>query len=74
MNNKANLRFSMNDVFNTRRQRLSTTYQNMDVNFTEKGESWIGRLTLTYRFGNNEIKAARRRSTGLEDETNRMKN
>lgn len=74
MNNKANLRFSMNDVFNTRRQRLSTTYQNMDVNFTEKGESQIGRITLTYRFGNNEIKAARRRSTGLEEETNRMKN
>lgn len=74
MNNKANLRLSMNDVFNTRTQRLSTNYQNMNLNFTEKGESQIARLTLTYRFGKNEVKAARRRSTGLEDETNRMKN
>jgi hypothetical protein len=31
-------------------------------------------LTLSYRFGKNEVKAARRRSTGLEDEASRMKN
>ncbi len=74
MKNKANLRLSMNDVFNTRKQRLSTNYQNMNLNFVEKGESQIARLTLSYRFGKNEVKAARRRSTGLEEETNRMKN
>ncbi|MDF3077932.1 MAG: hypothetical protein K0S09_1821 [Sphingobacteriaceae bacterium] len=73
-NNKMNLRLSMSDVFNTRRQRLSTTYQNMNLNFTEKGETQVARLTLNYRFGKNEIKPARRRSTGLEDEQNRMKN
>ena len=74
MNNKANLRLSVNDVFNSRKQRLSTNYQNMDLNFTEKGETRVAKLTLSYRFGKNEIKAARRRSTGLEDETSRMKN
>lgn len=74
MSNKVNLKFNMNDIFNTRKQRLSTTYQNMNLNFTEAGESQIARVTLTYRFGKNEVKAARRRSTGLEDETNRMKN
>lgn len=74
MNNKANLRLSMNDIFNTRQQRLSTNYQNMDLNFTEKGETQIARLTLTYGFGKNEVKTSRRRSTGLEDETSRMKN
>jgi hypothetical protein len=74
MNKKMNLSLNMNDIFNTRKQNLSTTYQNMDLHFTEKGESQIGRLSLSYRFGKNEVKAARRRSTGLEDEANRMKN
>ena len=74
LNNKMNLRLSMNDLFDSRSQHLSTTYQNMNLNFTEKGESQVGRLTLSYRFGKNEVKAARRRSTGLEDEANRMKN
>ncbi len=74
MNNKMNLSFNMNDIFNTRQQKISTTYQNMDLNFIEKGESQVGRISLSYRFGKNEVKAARRRSTGLEDETNRMKN
>ena len=74
LNNKMNLRLSMNDLFDSRSQHLSTNYQNMNLNFTEKGESQVGRLTLSYRFGKNEVKAARRRSTGLEDEANRMKN
>ncbi|MBC7743758.1 MAG: TonB-dependent receptor, partial [Flavobacterium sp.] len=74
LNSKLNIKLSMNDLFNSRRQRLSTTYQNMNLNFTQKAESQITSLTLSYRFGKNEVKAARRRSTGLEDETNRMKN
>ena len=64
----------MNDLFDSRTQRLSTTYQNMNLNFTEKSESQVGRITLSYVFGKNEVKGARRRSTGLEDEANRMKN
>ena len=73
MNNKLNVKFNMNDIFNSRKQRISTTY-GVNLNFVEKGESQIGRLTLTYRFGKNEVKEARRRSTGLESEANRMKN
>lgn len=73
MDNKANIRLSISDVFDTRKQRLSTTFQNMDLRFTEKGETQVARLTLNYRFGNNKVKAARNRSTGLEDEAGRMK-
>ncbi|MGB4773654.1 MAG: TonB-dependent receptor [Daejeonella sp.] len=74
MNNKLNLRLSLNDIFNSQKQNLSTTYQNMNLSFSQKNESQIGRITLTYRFGKNGVKAARKRSTGLEDEANRMKN
>lgn len=74
MNNKMNIRLALSDIFNTRVHKLSTTYQNMNLNFEERGESRVARLTLNYRFGRNEIKPARRRSTGLESEANRMKN
>ncbi|MEO8793946.1 MAG: TonB-dependent receptor [Daejeonella sp.] len=74
MDKKLSLSLNMNDIFNTRKQKISTTYQNMDLHFVERGESQIGRLTLSYKFGKNEVKAARRRSTGSEDENNRMKN
>lgn len=74
MNNKMNLRLSLSDIFNTRTSKLSTTYQNMNLHFEERGESRVARLTLNYRFGKNEVKPARRRSTGLESEANRMKN
>lgn len=74
MDKKASIRLSINDIFNTRRERISTTYQNMNLNFTEKGETQVARLTLSYNFGKKDVKDARRRSTGLEDEAGRMKN
>ena len=30
MNNKANLKLSMDDIFNTQKERVSTTFENMD--------------------------------------------
>ncbi|MXV14355.1 outer membrane beta-barrel family protein [Hufsiella ginkgonis] len=74
VNNKLSLRASINDIFNSRKNRLSTTYQDMNLNFVEKGESRIARLTVSYRFGKNEVRPARKRSTGSEAELNRMKN
>ncbi len=73
-NNRLNIRVNMNDLFNGRKQRISTTYQNMDLHFIEKQESQIGRVTISYRFGKNEVKPSRKRATGLEDEQKRMKN
>ncbi|HZI02196.1 MAG TPA: outer membrane beta-barrel protein, partial [Flavisolibacter sp.] len=35
-------------------------------------ESRLLKLNFTYRFGNNEVKAARQRKTGLEDFNNRV--
>ena len=75
INNKMNIKLSVNDLLNSRNaNRISTTYQNMDLNFRQKDETRIARLTFSYRFGKNEVKAARKRATGLEDEANRMKN
>lgn len=74
MNNKMNLKVNMNDIFNTQRYRGSTNYANMKFNFMNKWESRVANLSISYRFGSNDIKPERRRSTGLDSESNRMKN
>jgi hypothetical protein len=73
-NNKVNLKLSLNDVLNTQINRGATSYSNMNFNFMNKGESRVASFSLSYRFGSNDNKPERRRSTGLESEANRMKN
>ncbi|RNL49780.1 TonB-dependent receptor domain-containing protein [Pedobacter jejuensis] len=74
MNKKASLKLALSDVFNTYKTDLSSAYPGLKYDVHQKNESQIGRITFTYRFGKNEIKPARRRSTGTEAEQNRMKN
>ena len=62
----------MSDIFNTLRNDVNSQYQNTDLFITQKRESRITRLTLTYNFGNNKIKA-RQHQTGADDEKNRVK-
>ncbi|MFI5139772.1 MAG: TonB-dependent receptor domain-containing protein [Sphingobacteriales bacterium] len=71
-NKKLNVKLSMSDVFNTLRNDVNANYQNTNMAITQKRESRITRLTLTYNFGNNKIKA-RQHQTGADDEKNRVK-
>ncbi|MBC8054686.1 MAG: TonB-dependent receptor [Sphingobacteriaceae bacterium] len=73
-NKKLNLKLGINDIFNSMRNRGSTKFSNMDFNFNNKWESQVVNLSISYRFGSNDVKPERRRSTGLESEANRMKN
>ena len=74
LNKKASLKVALNDVFNTQETHLSSAYPGLDYSLYQKNETQIGRISFTYRFGKNEIKPARRRSTGTETEQGRMKN
>ncbi len=74
LDKRANIKFALSDVFDTRRQKYSSAYTGLNYNLEQKNESRIGRISLSYRFGKTEIKPERRRSTGLEDEQRRMKN
>ena len=71
---KMNLRFNVNDIFNMRENRGKTNYANMNFNFKNKWESRVASLSISYRFGNSNIKPERQRRTSLESEANRMKN
>jgi len=71
-NKKLNVKLSVSDIFNTLRNDVTSNYQNTNLDITQKRESRITRLTLTYNFGNNKIKA-REHQTGADEEKNRVK-
>ncbi|HVW95743.1 MAG TPA: outer membrane beta-barrel family protein [Mucilaginibacter sp.] len=71
-NKRANLKFSMSDIFNTRRNDVSTNYQNVNLDVRQKRDSQVARLTFTYSFGNSKIKTRQHRS-GADDERGRVK-
>lgn len=70
---RGRLSLSVNDVLYTQQSRVSVDYANVQLNFFERSDSRNARLTFSYRFGNTELKSARRRSTGSEDATSRVK-
>jgi iron complex outermembrane recepter protein len=74
MKDKATLKLKVNDVFWTQKFRGSFLFNDIDVQIVNRWESRTARVSFTYRFGNNKVKAARQRQTGLEDEKGRVKN
>lgn len=73
-NKKASLKLAMSDVFNTSEQNIKSAYTGLAYDLYQKNDTQMGRVSFTYRFGKNEIKPARRRSTGTEEEQGRIKN
>ncbi len=69
---KFNVKLSMSDIFNTLRNDVNSNYQSTDLMITQKRESRITRLTITYNFGNNKIKA-RDHQSGADDLKGRVK-
>ncbi|MGX5688440.1 TonB-dependent receptor domain-containing protein [Arcticibacter tournemirensis] len=72
-NKKANVKLAVNDAFNTQTQKISSAYPGLSYTLNQKHETQVVRLSLSYRFGKNEIKPSRNRSTGLDAEESRMK-
>jgi hypothetical protein len=70
---KLNLKFAANDVFNMQRAKITSAIPSQNYVVRERWESQVFRLTCTYRFGSNEIKAARERSGSAEAESKRVK-
>jgi iron complex outermembrane recepter protein len=71
-NNKGTVKLSYTDLLLTMRWAGVSNFGNfMDTN--GGWESQQMRLNFTYRFGNNQVKAARQRKSGNEDESKRIK-
>ncbi len=70
---QVNMKLSVSDIFWSNRWRGISTFGVLDMNIGGAHDSRRLRLNLSYNFGNNQVKGARRRSTGLEDEQQRVK-
>lgn len=73
MEKKARIAINFSDVFYNQRTRGEIIYQDINLNFLQRAESRNIRLSLSYSFGNQKLKAARSRSTGSDAEANRVK-
>lgn len=69
---KANIKLSVSDIFNTRRNDVTSYYQTNNLDIKQKNESRVTRLTFTYNFGNNKIKM-RQHQSGADEEKGRVK-
>jgi outer membrane receptor protein involved in Fe transport len=73
LNDRATLRLTVNDVLFSNKQRGTVNYQDVNVAFLSYSESRQARVSFTYKIGNQQLKAARRRATGLDEERARVK-
>jgi outer membrane receptor protein involved in Fe transport len=73
LNERATFRLSLNDALFSARQRGTVRYQDLDVSFLSYGESRQLRASFSYRLGNAQMKATRKRATGLDEERGRVK-
>jgi iron complex outermembrane recepter protein len=71
-NKRLNVKLSMNDIFNTLTNNVTSNYQTNDLDIHQKRETRITRLTLTYNFGSTKIKA-REHQSGADDLKGRVK-
>ena len=74
LKSKGTLRFNITDIFWTNLPKAVITYNNYVEKWHAYRESRVANLTFTYRFGNNKVPAARRRTTASEEERQRAGN
>jgi len=71
---KATLKLSVNDIFYSQNWSGKSTFGDLYMTVDGRGDSRRFRANFSYSFGNEQVKSSRNRSTGLEDEKNRIKN
>lgn len=74
LSKKLTARLAISDVFFTSPWRANATFPNLVINGDGGNDSRQVRFNLSYNLGSQQIKNARNRNTGLEDEKNRIGN
>jgi hypothetical protein len=70
---KATVKISATDIFHTAPWTAHSNFGGLVLNAYGAWESRTFRVNFTYRFGSNQIKSARQRQTGLDNESKRIK-
>lgn len=68
---KAQVKLNITDIFWTNLPRATITYNNYVEKWRAYRETRVANLSLTWRFGNNKVQQARRRTTASEEERQR---
>lgn len=71
LQNKGTLRFNITDIFWTNLPKAVITYNNYLEKWHAYRETRVANFSFTYRFGNNKVQAARKRTTASEEERQR---
>ncbi len=71
-NNKASLKLSVSDIFHTLKFAGTSQFAGQYTHVSGNFESTQLKVNFTYRFGNNQVKAARQRKTAADDESKRV--
>jgi hypothetical protein len=69
---KGTLKLTMTDLFHTATWAANSNFAGSTLKVNGGWESQQVRLNFSYRFGNNQVKAARQRKTSIESESNRI--
>ncbi len=72
-NDNGNLKLSFTDCLHTMKWRGVSNYSGANLIASGYWDSQLFRTTFTYRFGNKQVKQARERQTGSEEESKRAK-
>jgi iron complex outermembrane receptor protein len=73
LNKQMTVKISATDIFHTAPWTATSDFGGLYIKGSGSWESQTFRATMTYRFGSNQVKAARQRQTGLESEAKRIK-
>lgn len=73
MQGRATAKITATDIFFTAPWRAKNNFGGLVIDGRGYWESRTIRVNLSWRFGNNQVKAARQRQTGLEQESKRIK-
>ena len=68
---RLNVAFNCNDIFSSYRYKTTGKFQNIDQTTVEVGHGRTIRISATYNFGSNQIRGARNRAVGIEEEMSR---
>jgi iron complex outermembrane receptor protein len=69
---KGTVKASVSDIFKTLKWSSTSDFAGQSIRANGGFESRQFKLNFTYRFGNNQVKAARQRKTGTEEENKRV--
>ncbi|MGZ3922434.1 MAG: outer membrane beta-barrel protein [Flavisolibacter sp.] len=69
--NKATIKTSFSDIFNTLHFTGTQQFAGQSTRVQARWESQLLKVNFVYRFGSNQVKAARNRTIGAEEETKR---